>query len=223
MKRLVLVVLFLVLIPANLLALDLAMALNLTSGGPGAEFYTSVTDNLNARLGVYFGSTGTLERSDFEDGYDEEEEDFTYEAEANLTNVSLLFDYYLGDTSFFVSGGAFFNFSEFDVTLIPTQEVSVGIGNGATFTPEELGTANVTASPNTVCPYIGIGYGNPILFEGFNFKFDMGVIYTGEPSVEMDVNGMISEKTEDEASQIEDNISDLSFFPHISLAVTYKF
>ena len=104
-------------------------------------------------------------------------EDIDYDLKANLSSFPALLDVHPFGNHFRISGGAFFNGS--DGNLTAKSDKSLMIGDVA-FTPEQYGTLKGTMKlENSVCPYVGIGYGNAVYpDQAFSFVFDLGVMFT---------------------------------------------
>ena len=96
--------------------------------------------------------------------------------------------------------------------------------------PGQLGAVNADIELNSTAPYLGIGWGNISINEGFSFSLDLGVYFQGAPSVTLatpDVDPSIADEVADEIAQaeadLEDEIDFLEFYPYISVGFAYRF
>lgn len=203
----------------------LAVTPEISTLGLGASVTKSVSDNLNARLGLNAFSLNTGEI---------EADDTTIETDLNLFNISTLIDYHPWKKSGFrITGGLVFNDNKLEGEVKPDDGQI--IIDGETYNTDELVSANVKASfANNVAPYIGIGWGNPVKpGNRWKFSFNLGLMFTGSPSVDItpefgasadqdlreEINSNIIQAEED----IEDEIDWLKVYPVLSLGVSYHF
>ena len=195
----------------NIHAQGFAAGIKVSTLGIQVEGIKSLSKSFNGRVGIAFfsynltGGGGT--------------EDFEYEGDLKLMSVSLLADYFPFQNWFRITGGALINLNKGELTMTPTQSYMVG---GVLYTPEMLGEVSADVKVNVLSPYIGIGIGNPTVGKGVGFSLDIGGVYQGKPSVEMDADGLL-EPSAEQAPIIEDNLSWFQFYPVVSLGITIKF
>jgi hypothetical protein len=91
-----------------------------------------------------------------------------------------------------------------------------------TFTPDEIGTLNVTADWGTIAPYFGFGIGKGIPKKRFNVNLDLGAYYLSAPSVTIVGTKLLSENDPNEVI-IQDNMKDYRFMPVVQLNFNFKF
>lgn len=187
--------------------------------GAGVDLTKRVSNNLNARLGV----------SGFGFGVDASESDIDYNADLKLFNVTGLADFYpFGGGGLRVTGGLAYQDNRIDATGKPRGNNTFTIGD-RTFTSQEVGELKAKASfPNSIAPYLGIGFGNPVRRQGLGFSLDLGVLFSGSPEVELratnpNANQQLRTQIENERKQLEDDLNGLSVYPVLSVGVSYGF
>jgi len=195
-----------------------ALALKGGTLGAGLEATVGIIDNLNARLGFnYFSYDDDFSESGVE-----------YEADLDLRSLSLLLDWHPLKNGFRLSAGALYNGNEASATGKATSG-SFSI-NDVSYTAAQVGTLRGEIDFNSIAPYVGIGYGNAVNKDSrWNFVFDLGVIYQGEPDVTLTADGTSSgtaafiSNLEQERQQLESEIEDFQFYPVIMIGVSYRF
>lgn len=214
-RKFTILTLFIVLfLSSHLYSQDYAAALKLSTRGVTLEGMRSFGENFNTRLGISFFSLS-------QDGGGGAE-DYTYTADAKLTSVSLLADYFPFGQTFRLSGGLMLNFNKFDINLVPTDSYTIG---GDVYTPEKLGSLAANVNFSKVAPYIGIGLGNPLGGDsGLKFTFDMGTFYQGAPGVDLSAEGLIEPSASpDQEETLENNLDWFKWYPVLSIGLSYKF
>ncbi|MGB3208565.1 MAG: hypothetical protein WBB28_26560 [Crinalium sp.] len=186
--------------------------------GAGVDLTKGISNNLNARLGV----------SGFGFGVDASESDIDYNADLKLFNVTGLADFYpFGGGGLRVTGGVAYQDNRIDATG-EAKNGRFQIGD-RTFTSQEVGQLKAKASfPNSIAPYLGIGFGNPVRRQGLGFSLDLGVMFAGSPEVELratnqDVNQNLRTEIEKERKDLEDDLNGLGVYPVLSVGVSYGF
>jgi hypothetical protein len=185
--------------------------------GLGADLTVPLVSNwLNLRGGYNFGEL----RPSLTEG------DIKYSADVHLESVPILLDLHPFHGGFRITGGVYFNRNEIDLSSV-VDASTIGLGSGA-------GPATVNANvgwSNEFAPYLGIGWGNAAddntldLPIAVGFSLDIGAFYQGSADV------LITESTGTvsaadlaiEAAQIEDDLSDLKFFPVVTVGIHVRF
>jgi hypothetical protein len=193
--------------------------------GIGASVTKSVSDNVNARVGL----------NAFTYGADFEEEDVEYEADLNLFNVSTVVDYHPWKKSGFrLTGGLVFNNNNVSGNGKPNSNQEFEY-NGNTYTSDQIRSVDAKISlPNKVAPYLGIGWGNAVKpGNRFAFSLNLGVMFTGSPEVDLsadidpsvpnDIRQDIERDIEAERKEIEDDINGFGVYPVLSIGASYHF
>jgi len=192
--------------------------------GFGASVTKSVTPNLNARLGLNYFSTGI----------DVKNTDVTYKSDVNLFNVSTVVDYHPWKNSGFrVTGGLVFNDNRVEGSGNATNgNITI---NNKTYDSDELGSVKAKISfPNSVAPYLGIGWGNAVKpGQRFGFSVNLGVMFPGSPQVDLtptfgaaanpDIQTEINNNIAAEKSKIQKDLDWLNVYPVFSLGLSYQF
>ena len=157
--------------------------------------------------------------------------DINYDFDIEFSSFSALFDWHPFGSSFYLSGGAYFNNNTIGV------EGSVDEGVLPLQVPYAAALSNlVTISGDVefqpVAPYAGIGWRSNSGERGWGVAFDLGVLFQGAPDVTnlkvnapIDVNGVTEVKTflAEQEEEIEDELSFFQFYPVASLMLTYHF
>jgi len=210
--------------------------------GLGLDISRSITDKLNLRFninGATYSDTGT-------------ESDVEYDYDLDMITAGLLLDYYPMESEFRLSAGAYYNGNEFALTGKPTTAGTFDI-NGVTYTTADLGSLKGTVDFDEFAPYIGIGWGNSTKKAGWGFSVDVGLMYHGEPNVDLTaVKGSAVTTAEDafkianptatqaqidaasgwdvieanvqaEESDLINELNDYKIYPVVSFGVTYTF
>ena len=224
------VTLFVALLLPFTAAAEVPMAVGVGAGtnGLGVQFHAGVTETLNLRLGLHHFS-GSLD-VDAEDSNGAKGDELRYSGDLELNNLSLLADWYPTGGNFHISAGAVLNNNDLTVDARCNNPSGCEVG-GNSFSRTEIGTITTDIDTDNFGPYVGIGWGNPVGGEtGIHWSFELGVIYQGEPSVTMTSDGtcagfvaLCRNALDDEEQELEDDLSDLRFYPVVSLGLSYRF
>jgi hypothetical protein len=204
-----------------------ALAGKVSTLGLGIEGIGAISPNFNGRVGVNY----------FDFGIDTEQSDIDYDADLQLVSIAALIDWFPSSRSgFHVTGGFLYNDNRVDATAQSTATLEVG---GIEVPVSAIGQLEGELTfPNTIAPYVGIGYGNPVR-QGrrFGFSINLGVVFAGSPNVDLNATGTVAEALlgapvvgplledaiEEEEDDIEDELSGLGVYPVLSFGVTYQF
>lgn len=191
----------------------IAFSVQASTLGPSASLHFRATDALHVRLrGSYLPYT-----------YNDEFEDNDVTAEANadlkLGGPEARLEWHPFKTAFHLSGGALFNITEVDGSVVPTKPYEYS--DEKTFSPEKLGSLDATVSYPSVAPYAGIGFGHA-LNSRWSFLVELGAYYTGSPQVEMEGTGLIK-PTEQNAEVLEKGFESFTVLPHFAFGLAYQF
>ena len=218
MKRFVTgLVLFLAVSPAAWA--DVGVLLKAGTLGAGLDVSKGISENLAVRLQANALS------------YDEDitESDVNYNADLELKSAGLLLDWHPFSGAFRVSAGAYWNGNEASVTGRPTGVTYVI--DGTTYTSAEIGSLDGKIDFSSVAPYLGIGFGSaPKAGRGMTVSFDLGVLYQGEPNVNLTVacgtTARCAQLQSDVAAEmvtLQDELKDYKFYPVVSFGIGYRF
>lgn len=199
----------LILVPMQSLALDLALGVKASTLGISYEGMANVHPKLNLRAGY----------ATYSYSYDGEEPEFAYTGDLSLDSFSILADWFPKGGGMYLSGGLVFNSNLAEMSISPLESYTLGT---TVYGPDELGSLGAEIDYNGVQPYFGLGFGNPLLGSNLGFSFELGAIYTGTPSVNMSASGLL-EPSAEQGGQIEENLEWLTWYPVMSLGLTYHF
>ncbi|TDF37604.1 hypothetical protein EYS14_15810 [Alteromonadaceae bacterium M269] len=187
-----------------------------------------------------------LQANDFNFDDTFEEDDIEYDGELDLSSFGALVVWRPFKKNFNISAGIYSNSNELAGNAISAGEDVFEIGDieyrGAAADPLRL-DASVDLGDSTA-GYFGIGWGSNHK-SGFKFSFDIGVLFSGSPTVDLAVNGSaelvsnpgiifnvndgsalaneLQQQISNEVDNLEDDISDFEFYPVVSLGIGYRF
>ncbi|MEM8600652.1 MAG: hypothetical protein AAGF99_12090 [Bacteroidota bacterium] len=190
------------------------LALRIGTTGIGGDAILGVGDRFQVRASGTFlpYSTTYLQEDD--------RVDVSYEADAQLFTVAGLVDFYPFKNTLRLSTGLVYNASTVSALGTPAESYTTG---GRTFSPEQLGTVQADLSHSAqIQPYLGLGFGNPLAGGRFGVMLDMGVFYTGSPTVTMEATEMLA-PTAENAPAIQEALSPVTIYPAVSLAFSVRF
>jgi hypothetical protein len=186
--------------------------------GLGGEFTAEVATNVKARVGMHT----------FDFDMEEEIEDIEFDLGLELNNISALVDWHIFEGPFHVTGGFISMDNEIDLDAKPAESVEIG---DIEYTPEEIGTLSGGVDIDGMSPYLGIGWGYPMIHQRrWGFTFDLGVAFTDSPDVALTAaDGLLSTDEdfladlEKERKDIEDELEVISMYPVIYMGFFYRF
>lgn len=182
-------------VPGALSAQGFALAGRAGSLGFGAEAAVGLGSSFALRGGVSFLP---LEPSATIDDVD-------YTLQLPETWFNLGADLYVGG-GFRIGGGVLFKSDDPSATAELASDETVEIG-GQDFTGDQLGTLMGTLDSRDQAPYVLIGFGRHAA-PGVGLFLDLGVAFTGEPDVSLEVEGSEypdQEELRDRLDQEEEN------------------
>ncbi len=203
-----------------------AVALAIRGGtlGVGAEFAIGMTEQLNLRVGY----------SAFDYSTEIEDTDVTYDGDLELRNPSALLDWHAFGGGFRLSVGAVGASTKAVGTGVPTggtYEI-----NGRVYPASAVGNLDTKIeASNSVAPYIGFGWGNPVDAAGrWTFLLDIGAVYYGsEPDVVVNVTcgpalgtaqcTQLRNDVNAERDELVDEVDTFSWYPVLNLGVAFRF
>lgn len=206
--------------PQGLSAQNVGVAATVGTLGPGVQVAFKTTQKLNVRVGgSYFAVTVDDELED--------DVDIFLEGDARIGAFSALADYHVFGNSFRISGGARINLFEVQGDGVPTESYCFGdeidgVCQDKLFPPESLGTLGGTVSyPTPIQPYLGLGFGNLGRGESrVTVMFDLGVIYTGSPEIELEATGLLSPTANpDQEKNLNEGLESFVLYPVFSFGV----
>ena len=167
--------------------------------GVGADIGYSVHPRVTLRAGGnFFPLNLDITASDIEYTFDFPSPQFTAAVDLFLVGNLRL------------SGGAVYSPNSFEISATPSTSTDIG---GISYTPAQIGTLTGSFVTNKLAPFVSIGWGN-IATSKFGIFFDLGVSFTGSPSVELAASGIVSQvDITAEAAEFEDDISVFQYYP----------
>jgi len=194
--------------------------------GFGIEGTGAISPNFNGRLGFNY----------FDFGINTEQADIDYDADVRLLSATALVDWFPSSRSDFrLTGGLAYNNNRVEGTARSAETLEIG---GVEFPLALVGQLEGELTfPNTISPYIGIGYGNPAR-QGrqFGFSIDLGILFAGSPQVDLNATGpvgtlvgapvvgpLLQDAIQQEEEDLEDELRGLRIYPVLSIGVSYQF
>ena len=177
----------------------------------------SLSENVNLKL-----SYNTASQS-----FDGETDGVNYDYDFEFESTSLLIDWHVFGGGFRLTTGALINDNEiFAQSDISGLTLEVG---DTVFTSAEVGRLEGDISFDSYAPYLGLGWGRSIS-DGFSFSFDLGVVFQGEPTVNLQTvggtlsdNSLLLDEVEREEQELQDDANDFDVYPVVSLGLFYSF
>ena len=209
-------------------AAEVAIGATVGTLGIGGELVVG-TPHLQGRFGA----------AAFEVDADFETDNVDYTGDLELENFFAILDWYPTGGGFRLSGGVVIN----DNRVIGTAPIEQLVDLPPVLPPgippnllSGIGFLRGEATYDEVVPYVGLGFGNPFTGNGrWRFRFDLGVLVTGEPDVALDaeinspvpippvIQGLIDDFLDAERLELEDEIGDFDFYPVLAIGLSYRF
>lgn len=193
-------------------AADVGIGVHGGTLGAGAGLDIGLSDNVGARIGFNRFSTG----EDWTEG------DLEYDADLELDSVHALLDWHPFGGVFRITGGLLAN----DNRIEGGANVETGdqVGNATAVNDGRIGAE---VSFDDSAPYLGIGWSSRPADRGFSFSLDVGVMGQGSPDValteEENVIGVNQDDLDQEAREVEDDLSGYDTYPVVQLGMLYRF
>src|SRR5688572_21501002 len=176
--------------------------------GLGVDFGWGIMPTLGGRIGISGMNFNT----------DVETDDFDYDAKTKIGNVNLLLDWSpLGP--FRITGGLIATNNKVDLTGTP---------RGGSF-PAGSSLTGTIKPERDLAPYLGIGWGN-VWTKGVNFYVDLGVVFQGEPQVELNLACPPSPQCTSaqaqvaaEEQRVRDEVKRFQYYPVLNIGITVGF
>lgn len=196
---------------------DIALGGKVGTPGLGLELTVELLDSLNTRIGI----------NAFTYGYDFDVDEFNYDADLNLFTGMLLADWHCFGNDFRITGGIVLNENEIDA--VGTTDSEIVVINDTGYRAADVGDLKTTISFNNFAPYFGIGWGNAVGDNYFNFSIDLGIIFQGSPNATLSANGPLAsdpdfqEDLAAEANNVEEEGENIDIYPVIALGINFQF
>lgn len=193
-----------------------AVGLNLSTTGIGAEARAPIAEGFYSRLGTnYFKYTRKFTKGKI-----------NLKGDLTLLSAPVMVDWHPFDNSGFrLSAGIAYNGNKVKAKGTPDQGVTI---NNIFFTPTQAGsvTAELTLG-NAIAGVASIGYDSSFISNGpLSFHFELGTMYTGKPKLSVSSTGtggdlFLREYRKDADKALKDIEKYLKFFPILKIGVKY--
>ncbi|MCI5188611.1 MAG: hypothetical protein D3905_02195 [Candidatus Electrothrix sp. AS4_5] len=196
---------------------NIALGARISTLGAGPEVTLGLSDFWNIRAAAHWGSY-TL---------DGDTDNIEYEYDLSLASGLVTVEWNVFAGGFHIDAGLLFNSNSLDAVGQATDGTFTI--NGVNYTPNQVGTLNGEVDFNSIAPYFGIGWGNPVGNTTWTFFFNLGVVYQGSPDVSLSVDGpfrndpILLANLKQEEKQLQDEIDQFEYYPVGALGLTYKF
>ncbi len=197
----------------------IALGVHISTLGVGPEISLGLSDYFSTRVAVNWGK------------YDVEGEtdDVEYDCELELISGLATVEWFPWAGGFHVDAGLLVNGNNFSGTGEPSAGGTFTF-DGVTYDAVDVGTVKAEIDFESLAPYLGVGWGNPLDSEGnITFFVNLGVVFQGEPDVSIKTSGTLASdpvflaRVEAERKDLEDDLDNFALYPVIALGVTYKF
>lgn len=199
------------------------LSLKVGTAGLGFDFTYSFDPHFKVRAGYSFANGTHTVNSD----------DMDQRGDLELKNAAFLADYHPWASGFRVTGGV----NVINVHFKGHAEKTAGgftTINGTPYSSTEVGSADLDVQWQGAKPYLGIGYDgfNARQTAGFFFTTDVGVIFSGSPSVKLDTTCAasnpiictnIDQDSKAEQEQLKDDLDSIKVLPVIQVGLGYRF
>jgi hypothetical protein len=196
---------------------------------------------LGAGAEVSFGSPtlqGRALLATWTNSIDVNTNDVSYSGDLQLDHLALLVDWFPTGRGFRLTGGVVFNDDRVDATaplsqLLDPSDIPPGIPPSLI---DSVGRLEGSATFDSAAPYLGIGFGNSLGTSGrWRFKADLGVMFLGEPQVDLvaainpaitvppEVQLILDALVAEEEAYLQSEVNDYDLYPVVQLGVTYRF
>ncbi|MEM9665044.1 MAG: hypothetical protein AAF970_08930 [Bacteroidota bacterium] len=204
----------------NLIALLLALPAQAQTGvtvrvgtfGPGLEVSQAFGSQLSLRAGA---SLFRYSRNDVL----QDEVDVEVSTDAQVGAGNLVLDWHPFKNGFRLSTGVYYNAFGVESQIVPIESYTI---DDREFAPERLGSLTAELDYGSkFSPYLGLGLGHPARGKRVGLLFDLGVLYAGSPTLNLEGEGMIGPTANHEAT-LNEGIESFQFYPVMSLGLSVR-
>lgn len=207
--------------------------------GLGLELDYKISDAFNVRLQ---SNSYTYDDEFEEDGID-------YEGEVKLSTTGLLIDWRPFEGTFRLTGGVYANNNELTgrTNSVGNETYDIGDSLYSSSSTDPLQVDMDVTLGDSTAGYLGMGWGSSPSNNGWMFSVELGVLLSGEPTVELTASGTaivnqngstqsfkitdsnnpllqeFQNELANEELSIEDEISEYKLYPVIAIGVGYRF
>lgn len=199
---------------------DIGGTIKLGTTGFGADASVNLMEKLNLRAGINYFSH-TFKFDDDDDGDTEE----NISVKLELQGIPILLDWHPFENNFRASAGLVINGNKLKLSAKAGDTIEI---NDVEYRIEDF---SIDVDFNTLCPYLGIGYGNAVSGSSrFVFALDFGIMFQGAPSLKAKatasnpaLQAQLDRDLNEEVKDFEDDLKPLGFFPVLTAGVAYRF
>lgn len=197
--------------PAN--AQHVALSARAGTLGPGVELSTRISSHLNFRGNAsYLAYSRSDEFHDFDVSV-------VADSDVRLSSFGLMADILPFKDVLRLTAGFVWNDNSLATIMTPLDEYSI---EGKTFSTERIGSLEARLGHRRALqPYFGLGLGNPVSGR-LTFLFDLGMLYTDSPRLEMTGTGMIA-PTSSQATDLEAGLYSFRWYPVAAVGFSISF
>lgn len=199
-----------------------AIALDVGTTGIGLSVAVPLHSSVAVRAGV--GALPFSFRYTY-NGLDPAPEQFSstdvlLHAKINMLNSLLLFDYFPSrNSSFFLTAGIYAGQNRMiQISGQSTEPIQIG---DLIVTPDEVGRVEGWMKIHAVKPYVGIGFGRTLPESRFGFKFELGALFIGTPTIQSNRLSSLVEVGE-EVTGINRFLTRFKVYPKLSFQINYR-
>lgn len=144
----------------------------------------------------------------------------------DLDTKGILLDFHLWDLR--VTTGLYVNNNTITYLSKPKESIGIVLHNNH-YTSADIGEIESIVSFNKMAPYLGVGWGNNGGSRGWNLSLDVGLMYHGDPSLDINVktnrilSAIIENDVEAERKKQEKELADFPFYPVVMVGISYAF
>jgi hypothetical protein len=194
----------------------LGLILKGSSTGIGADLGYRINSKLLIKAGV------DQLKYNLKTNFKEGETSFDVDGSLQAGTIGIVADYQL-TKRIYATGGLMLN--NFNTAFKGTLLNDIEFGD-VIIKKENVGQINWKIKPkSTIAPYFGLGIGNLLnLNKKLNFGFEIGAMFQGPPSFEIDGDGFFSANSSpefDQAGKLNTTFSSFQFYPVIRLNIAY--
>ena len=177
----------------------------------------SLSENINLKLAYHTASQS----------FDGETDGVNYDYDFDFESTGILIDWHVFGGGFRLTTGALINDNEI-YAQSDISGLTIEVGD-TIFTSAEVGRLEGDISFDSYAPYLGLGWGRSIS-DGFSFVFDLGMVFQGEPTVNLQTvggtlsnNPLLLDEVEREEQELQEDANDFDIYPVVSLGLFYNF
>lgn len=205
----------------SVLTEDVGVTVKAGIAGVGIDVTKGINDYFKVRGGY---SSYSLSKTYSQDNVD-------YQGDLKLGGWSLLGDYHPWAGGFRLTGGVYGPQHKLGASARSGASGTYEF-NGNTYSTSDVNGVNLETKWGGVRPYLGIGYDgfNKVKGSGFFFSTDVGVIFSGSPTVSLNGNctnaAVCSQFNSDlaaEKAKIENDVNKAKYLPVIQIGLGYRF